>query len=81
MNFVPVDYLPERRYTTYKKVSAYIQEFMKMNVKTVRVDYSSDEYTSAQCASTPFRYAINTDDYPIMVRIINGDLYLIRTDM
>ena len=81
MNFVPVDFLPERRYTTYKKVGTYLQEFMKMNVKTVRVDYSSDEYTSAQCATTPFRYAINADGYPIKVQIINGDVYLIRTDM
>ena len=81
MNFTPVDYLPERRYTTYKKVGAYLQEFMKMNVKTARVDYTPEEYTSAQCVSTPFRYAINADGYPIKVQIINGDVYLTRTDM
>ena len=62
-------------------VRDYIEEFMTMNVKAVRVDYEECEYAYPTSCASSFRGSIINNRLPIDVRIINGGVYLIRKDI
>ena len=83
MKFVKVDKLPEQAhvYTPTYRVEARITEFMNMNIKIARVDYSANEYKSIKSAYQGFKKACTRYSAPADVRVINKELYLIRRDM
>lgn len=62
-------------------VSDYIDKFMTMNVKTVRVDYEEGEYLNPNSCAASFRGVVSNNYLPIEVKTINGEVYLVRTDI
>ena len=86
MKFVVVEKLPDidkdfSNAATKKKMKDYLDEFMKMNVKIVRVEYYSDEYKNIESAHVGFTKAAKRAGYPINACRRNGDLYLVRRDI
>lgn len=57
------------------------EEFMRMNVKMVKVELAPDEYKSPTVARGVFAVSIKRYGYPIDARLRNGEIYLIRRDM
>ena len=62
-------------------IGGYLDEFMRMNVKVVKVDFNEKEYKSAKNCQAAFLNACKRGAYPIKVQIINDKVYLIRKDM
>lgn len=76
----------KRDWSRYKAVNRtpvkkYLQEFMDMNVKTVRLDFSEDEYLSPTSCHNSFRSSAHYNKFPIDVKMINGEVYLVRWDL
>lgn len=82
MKLVSVEKLPEEgKRNAYKKPIEWLDEFMKMNTRYAKLEYRKDEYTGAFAAQSALSRTAYRCGYPIKVRQINGELYLIRTDM
>ena len=64
-----------------KDLKAELTEFMGMNVKTVRVIYSDDEYVCPTSAALALRTAAKRHSLPIDVIQVNGNVYLRRRDL
>lgn len=63
------------------KLEAELTEFMKMNVKCVRVVFTELEYKSVASAQCCLSKAAERYAFPIDVFSREGKLYLMRTDM
>ena len=64
------------------KLEALFEEFMKMNVKTAEASFDEkDEYNSVNSAYTSLHRAARRWSKPVEVRMVNGKIYLVRTDM
>ena len=79
MKFVEVKELPGR--TIKKDLVAYVEEFMSMNVKIAKVDFNDREYRSARSAYSSFHKTSHRLGYPISIRMISNELFLVRNDM
>lgn len=88
MKFIEVDEYKDiyerRRY--YKKgasgrVIKYVEEFMSMNIKAARVEFEDWEYTSSLGCYSAFRQLIFRRQMPIDLKMADGEVYLIRTDI
>lgn len=62
------------------KLQALLDEFMASNEAAVRCVLSEDEYASLASAHSSISKAANRLRYPIKARVMDGSLYLIRTD-
>ena len=82
MQLIPIDRLPGRKANCrYKNLRHFINNFMRMNEKYVRLDYASSEFTNVYSAKVSFNRMIRLYNYPMQAVVINSELYLIRTDM
>lgn len=92
MKLISVKKLPEKVYRRHKSprksVKGYLVEFMKMNVKYAKIAYGDDDYIHNRACVSSFRHAITSRyvvnaraEFPIIVKEINNDVYLIRTDL
>lgn len=83
MRLIPVDYksIQPKKHKDYAKIRAYIEEFMAMDTKSVEVMWTDDSYTSASACSQGFSRAVKKSGDPIEVKIYDGHVYLIRTDL
>jgi hypothetical protein len=80
MKFVEVKEVPEKKKRTNRGVLRdYLQEFMKMNLKAVKVE--DHGYKSANAAYKSLNAATKRWVFPIDVVIRNGEVYLIRRDI
>lgn len=79
MKFVKVDKVPGENLRKRGEMKIVLDEFMKMNVKSVRVeDYRNK---SPKNAYMSFRRAVERWVFPIDVCMRNGEVYLIRRDI
>lgn len=84
MKFVEVERIPKRfengraEQKNYKHV---FDEFMSMNVKFAKVEFSSREYISARCAYDAMHPAIKKYGLPISIHERNGEIYFERRDI
>lgn len=78
MNFEKVKGIPKR---TNHKLTNYLNEFMRMNVKTAKVHFSDGEYKSVRIGAGCLGVAIKRNGYPIEVHVQEGDVYLMRRDL
>lgn len=79
------------RFTKVEKVPVFrrgfgarqmeLLEFMNMDVMCVKVTLAPDEFKSTDSAQVSLRQSAKKAGFPIKVRVINKELYLIRTDM
>lgn len=87
MTLVPVEKLPEK-HTRHditacnnKSVQTYLKEFMKMNVKYARVDFTNMDYSDLSIGYRTFRDSVYRSALPINVVQRSGHVYLIRKDL
>ena len=81
MKFVQVEMVPVRGRGNSHKLKAIWEEFMSMNVKTVKVEIGVDEYKSPEVARSVWATSIKRFGFPIDVKQRNNEIYLIRRDM
>ena len=63
------------------KIEGELTEFMAMNVKCARVQFTDLEYKSANGCYSSLSKAIKRHAFPIKAFTREGKVYLIRTDM
>lgn len=81
MRFVPVDKVPGRMNSPDHPVLAYLDEFMAMNEKVVRVELDNGEYLDYKSCYSSFCKAVRNGGYPVKVTMSQGIVYLQRKDM
>lgn len=82
MQFKPVKEPPVRKANCrYKNLRHCLNNFMRMNERCVRVDFSSGEFANVYSANGSFNRMVRLFNFPIKATVINSELYLIRTDM
>lgn len=83
MRFVAVDELPEKTNQKYRtnNLIGYLEEFMKMNTKIVRVDFDLGEYSRIESARQAIYQSIRTHGFPIKLCLRNRVIYLVRKDI
>ena len=79
MRFVKVDKVPGDRVRKRGEMRDLMEEFMKMNAKSVRID--DHGYKTSKLAYMAFRRAVERWVFPIDVRLRNDEVYLVRRDM
>lgn len=79
MKFIEVKEVPRKLYRI--DLQNHLEEFMRMNVKIVKVDFNEREYKSAETCRTSFLNAIKRGAFPIDVKCVNKEIYLVRRDM
>ena len=78
MTFTVVKKLPKSR--AKNNLYLFLGNFMSTGSKFAKVDFASMDYCSMESAQNSIREAARRYKYPIKVRMINGEIYLIRTD-
>lgn len=82
MKLVPVEKAPVRKANCqYKNLREYLNRFMTMPAKYVHVQFDSSEFANVYSAYGSFFRMINLFSFPVKATIINGELYLIKTNM
>ena len=78
----PVEYLPcPERTNCYEKLGEVFDWFMNMDVKYAQVFFDNTEYaTETSCRGSLHSYIYRHPDLPVKASVINGEVYLIRTD-
>lgn len=80
MKLTVVKEVPKK--AAYKSIlNGYLAEFMKMNVKVVKINFNDREYKCASSCQSAFRRAAIAGGYPVTVTARNKEVYLIRRDM
>lgn len=79
MKFVEVKEMPRMGYKR-NELRARLAEFMRMNVKTVKVEWEGTYMKAAHAQMNIYRAAKN-GAFPIDVRRKRDEVYLIRRDM
>lgn len=79
MKLVAVDMVPGK-YENHKLKKTW-REFMGMNVKIAKAELDIGEYASPSVARSVWGISIKRFGYPIKLKLRNGEIYLIRTDM
>ena len=80
MKFVEVKEVPVKKKRSYKgELRDYLQEFMKMNLKSVKVE--DHGYKTSNSAYKALHKATKYWVLPIDVVTRNGELYLVRRDI
>lgn len=72
------DGLPKRE--NFKLINLY-NEFMATGSKVAKIDIDPDDYKSIDSAYKSVWSSLARTDFPIKLRRVNNDLYLIRTDL
>jgi hypothetical protein len=80
MKFTPVNEMPKSR-TSCKVLDAYFKEFMCMNVKIVKVDFTDHKYRDEHTAVRTLKESAQRRGYPIDVHARDGEVYFVRRDM
>jgi hypothetical protein len=80
MKIIPVKGLPERHICSYKRMGSFCEEFLAMNIKYAKIEVE-DSYSSAYAAFHSLRGITTRRNDPCYPTMVNGELYLVRTDM
>lgn len=79
MKFVEVKEMPRKLYN--ENLQMRLKELMKMNVKIVKVDFNEREYKNTETCRAAFNKAVHRGAFPIDVKTVNKEIYLVRRDM
>ena len=80
MRFTTMDVMPRLTRKPSERQMELL-EFMNMGVQCVKITLAPGEYASTNSAHSTLSQCIKKLGIPVVVRTINGELYLIRTDM
>ena len=73
---------PKKNKCRRKRVLPIIEEFMKMNIKMMKIEYTKEEYKDANsCNASMWKALRRYSNYPVRVRRIAHEVFLERTDM
>lgn len=64
-----------------KRLKPYFEEFMSLNVKCAEVFFDDKDYKSPQVCSMVLGVAAKRHQFPIAVRRIGDQVFLIRKDI
>lgn len=82
MKFIPVDELPVSEKKSYKKRNGdYLREFLNMKVKYAKLDFTDMDYKCIGTAYPAVKTTIRYYGFPVKVKMINGELYLINLEL
>lgn len=86
MKFIEIDALPSARKepgtaAPYHKLYDILDEFIKSDVKMVRIEFEFDEYSSVESARMSLRNCIANYKLPIRIHRREKTLYLSRRDL
>lgn len=81
MKLKAVDNVPEWFRRPRYKLEAVFEEFMRMNVKVVKVDLKEGEYKTPKAAYTVLYKAAKRYAVPVKVHKRADDIYFERTDI
>lgn len=76
-----VDEEPTKRRTKCKKLRNIFEEFMRMNVKAAKYEFTENEYKSVSSAGGNLYKGARRWGYPIDVVRRGGEIYFVRKDM
>lgn len=80
MKFTEVKEMPKGR-TSPKALDVYFEEFMRMDVKIAKVDFTEHKYVSPEVAARTLYTSAKRRGYPIDVHKRDGEVYFVRKDM
>ena len=79
MKLIPVESIPKRLVKTHvTSLAPVIEDFVHGPHSVVKVDYSNDQYTSAETCVKSIRLAINRNNFPIKICQRGDDIYLMK---
>ena len=78
MTFTVIEKLPKSR--ANNNLYLFLGNFMSTGAKFAKVDFASMDYCSMESAQSSICGAARRYKYPIKVRMINREIYLVRTD-
>lgn len=80
MKITKVDTLPPKR-SHKKNLQGALDEFMSSNAKIVKIEYAEGEYATPISCYGSLHKAIKHSGYGIRVKMINGEIYLIKKNI
>lgn len=80
MRFVEVAKIPQKIRATNHKLEHELLEFMRMDIKTARVEFDEYEYSSIDSLRVCLKVVCSRIGLPIAVKMNNGEVYLVRSD-
>lgn len=81
MKLVTVNKLPDRCRGEWKDNRYILKDFLRTNCKYAQISFEEYEFSSTFSAVVSLKRLAVREGLPIKAEIINGDVYLIRTDM
>lgn len=63
------------------KLRPIFEEFLAMDIKVAKIDLDPGDYKSNSVACNVLRVAAKRHDFPVKVRMRNGEVYFERTDI
>lgn len=81
MKFVPVNAIPGVRIRPRHRMQGLLVEFIHMEVKSVKVEWTTMEYKDNVACYKSFHTAIKRYGMPVRVVMYNKEVYLERTDI
>ena len=66
---------------TRNNLKVYFKEFMCSNLEAAKVEYKDYEYSTVYVAQRTFDQSIKRYGFPIEAHVIDGELYIERTDI
>lgn len=82
MRFTPVDEVPKPGPKYFSKNNGkYLYEFLKLNIKRAKMEYSDLDYAYPYSAYAATRSTAKYYNLPVSVHFVNNEIYLVRTDM
>ena len=64
-----------------KKLRVFLDGFMRMGVKSAKVEFNDQDYVNSKSAYTSLYKAIKRGGYPIDIHMIDYEVWLERRDM
>ena len=81
MRFIEVNEIPKKVRSCNHKLEDDILEFMAMNIPMARVEFDEFEYSCVESLRICLKFVCRRVGLPIQVKMYNGEVFLIRTDM
>lgn len=81
MHFMEVDEIPNGYRAARGILEERLDTFMSMRIKYAKVTYTSDEYSCPTSCRSALAYACRRYGFPVDVKMIGGEVYLIRRDI
>lgn len=80
MRFIEVTNIPKQVRSCKHKLEREILDFIGMDVKTAKVEYSQYEYSCVESLRACLKTACVRVGVPVDVKMVNGEVYLVRRD-